>query len=145
MGIYRGSGAGERVGIDRRSGVAGGESGNRQAWGGRGREWGAGRGREWGLSGRVGLEGERVGIDRRKSVWERERVGIGVGEEGESGGPEEEWGENGDRKEGWGGSGRVGIARSGVGGGEIGDRQEEEWLGEGESGNWSGVEGGEWG
>ena len=32
---------GERVGIDRRSGVRGGESGDRQEeWGGRGREWG---------------------------------------------------------------------------------------------------------
>ena len=31
---------GERVGIDRRSGVGGGESGDRQdEWGGRGREW----------------------------------------------------------------------------------------------------------
>ena len=31
---------GGRVGIDRRSGVGGGESGDRQEWGGRGREWG---------------------------------------------------------------------------------------------------------
>ena len=32
---------GERVGIDGRSGVGGGESGDRQEeWGGRGREWG---------------------------------------------------------------------------------------------------------
>ena len=55
---------GERVVIDRRSGVGGGESGDRQEWVGRGREgidrsgvgggesgdrqeWG-GRGREWG-------------------------------------------------------------------------------------------------
>ena len=38
---------GERVGIDRRSGVGEGESGDRQARGGRGRDWGAGRGREW--------------------------------------------------------------------------------------------------
>ena len=30
----------KRVGIDRRSGVGGGESGDRQEWGGRGREWG---------------------------------------------------------------------------------------------------------
>ena len=30
---------GERMGIDR-SGVGGGESGDRQEWGGRGREWG---------------------------------------------------------------------------------------------------------
>ena len=38
-GIDRGSGVGgERVGIDRRSGVEGGESGDRQEeWGGRGR------------------------------------------------------------------------------------------------------------
>ena len=32
-------GEGERVVIDRRSGVKGGESGDRQEWGGRGREW----------------------------------------------------------------------------------------------------------
>ena len=32
---------GERVGIDRRSGVGGGQSRDRQEeWGGRGREWG---------------------------------------------------------------------------------------------------------
>ena len=31
---------GERVAIDRRSGVGGGESGDRQEWGGREREWG---------------------------------------------------------------------------------------------------------
>ena len=32
---------GERVGIDRRIGLGGGESGDRQEeWGGRGREWG---------------------------------------------------------------------------------------------------------
>ena len=32
---------GETMGIDRRSGVGGGESGDRQEeWGGRGREWG---------------------------------------------------------------------------------------------------------
>ena len=30
-----------------------------------------------------------------------------------------------------------------MGGGEIGDRQEEEWVGEGESGDRSGVGGGE--
>ena len=36
------------VGIDRRSGVGEGESGDRQAWGGRGRDCGAGRGRERG-------------------------------------------------------------------------------------------------
>ena len=40
---------GERVGIDRRSGL-GGESGDRQE------EWG-GRGREWGCTGGVGWEG----------------------------------------------------------------------------------------
>ena len=39
------------MGIDR-SGVGGGESGDRQEWGG--------RGREWGLTGGVGWEGERV-------------------------------------------------------------------------------------
>ena len=64
---------GERVGIDRKSGVGGGESGDRQLeWGGKGRvgidrrsgvgggesgdrqeEWG-GRGREWGWTGGVG-------------------------------------------------------------------------------------------
>ena len=49
---------GERVGIEWKSGVGGGE------------KW-----RETG----VGWEGERVGIDRRKCGWERERVGIGVG------------------------------------------------------------------
>ena len=41
---------GERVGIDR-SGVEGGESGDRQEWGGRGRvgiDRRSGRGREWG-------------------------------------------------------------------------------------------------
>ena len=42
---------GERVGIDRKSGVGEGESGDRQEeWGGRGdkdEEWG-GKGREWG-------------------------------------------------------------------------------------------------
>ena len=61
--------------------------------------------------------GERVGIDRR---WEGERVGIdrrrsGV-VDGESG------------RVGW--EGGVGIDRSGVGGGESGDRQEE-WCGRG--------------
>ena len=34
--------------------------------------------------------------------------------------------------------------KSGVGGGDSGDRQEEEWVGEGESGDRSGVGGGEW-
>ena len=33
------------------------------------------------------------------------------------------------------------IIKSGVGGGECGDRQEEEWVGEGESGDRSGVGG----
>ena len=54
MGIYRWrSGVGgERVGIDRRSELEGGKSGDRvEEWGGRGsrdrQEWG-GRGREWG-------------------------------------------------------------------------------------------------
>ena len=52
--------------------------------------------------------------------WERERTGIdrrGVGE-----------GETGE-----------------LGGGESGDRQEEEWVGEGESEYMSGVGGGQWG
>ena len=41
MGIdRRGKGGRGRGGIDRRSGVEGGESGDRQEWGGRGREWG---------------------------------------------------------------------------------------------------------
>ena len=35
----------------------------------------------------------------------------------------------------------VGIDRSGAEGGESGDRQEEEWVGEGESGDRSGVGG----
>ena len=35
--------------------------------------------------------------------------------------------------------------RSELGGGESGDRQEEEWVGEGESLDRSGVGGGEWG
>ena len=53
--------------------------------------------------------------------WERERLGSWEGE-------------------------RVGIEwKSGVGGGESGDRQEEEWVGEGEIGDRSGVGGGEWG
>ena len=65
---------GERVGIYR-GGEGGGDWG-RQEWGGR---------------------GERVGIGRRKSGWERERVGIGVGWDGESG----------DRQE-WKGSGEWG-------------------------------------
>ena len=41
----------KRVGINR-SGVGGGESRDRQKWGG--------RGREWGQTGGVGREGERV-------------------------------------------------------------------------------------
>ena len=49
------------MGIDRRSGVGGGESGVRQE------EWG-GRGREWGWTGGVGWEGERVGIDRKSGM-----------------------------------------------------------------------------
>ena len=78
------------MGIDRRSGVGGGESGDIQVeeWGGRGREWGY-------TGGGVGREGER-GIDR---------CGVRGGEIGDR--QEEEWvgeGESGDR--------------SGVGGGE---------------------------
>ena len=64
------------MGIDR-SGVGGGESGDRQEWGG--------REREWGYTG-VGWEGERVGIDRS---------GVGGGESGdrqEWGGRGKEWG-----------------------------------------------------
>ena len=34
-----GSWEGERVGIEWKSGVGGGESGDRQEWGGKGREW----------------------------------------------------------------------------------------------------------
>ena len=46
---------------------------------------------------------------------------------------------------GWKGE-RVGIdRRSGVEGGESGDREKEEWVGEVESGDRSGVGGGEWG
>ena len=41
--------------------------------------------------------------------------------------------------------GETGVGRSGVEGGESGDRQEEEWVGEGKSGDRSGVGGGEWG
>ena len=37
------------------------------------------------------------------------------------------------------------IDSSGVEGGESGDRQKEEWVGEGESGDRIGVGGGEWG
>ena len=66
------------MGIDRRGvgegetgELGGGESGDRVE------EWG-GRGRERRLTGVV-WKGERVEIERRKSGWERERVGIGVG------------------------------------------------------------------
>ena len=55
-----------------------------------------------------------------------------------------EGGESGDRQEEWEGE-REGIDRSGVGGGESGDRQE--WGGRGESGDrqeWGG-RGREWG
>ena len=84
IGRRRGVGR-ERVGIDR--GGGGGGDWGRQQWGGRGREWG-GRG--------------RVGIGRRKSGWEIERVGIGVGWEGESGDRQEWKGRgSGDRQE-WG-------------------------------------------
>ena len=68
------------MGMDRRNGVGGGESGDRLEWCGRGREWGGTEG--------VGWEGERVGIDRRS--------GVGGGE-------------SGDRQEEWGGRGRVKI------------------------------------
>ena len=61
------------MGIDRRSGMGGGESGDRQEG-----EW---RGREWGYTGGVGWEGERVGIDRRS--------GVGGGESGDR--QEGEW------------------------------------------------------
>ena len=84
MGIDRSRWEGERVGIDR-SGVGGGESGDRQEWGGMGErvgiergsevgggergdrheKWG-GRGREWGWIGGVGWEG--VGIGRRSDL-----------------------------------------------------------------------------
>ena len=37
--------------------------------------------------------------------------------------------------------GETGVSRSGVEGGERGDRQEEEWVGEGKSGDRSGWEG----
>ena len=49
-----GSWEGERVGIEWKSGVGGGESGDRQEeeWVGRGREWG----QEWGRRGRVGID-----------------------------------------------------------------------------------------
>ena len=40
VGIDRSGVGGESIGIDRRSGVEGGESGDRQEWGGRGSEWG---------------------------------------------------------------------------------------------------------
>ena len=40
-----------------------------------------------------------MGIDRRKSGWERERVGTGVGWEGESG-DRQEWKGSGDRNGG---------------------------------------------
>ena len=50
----RRGGVGERVGIDRRSEVGGGESGDRQEWGG--------RGIEGGQTGGVGRKGERVEI-----------------------------------------------------------------------------------
>ena len=69
-----------------------------------------------------GVGGERVEIGRRRGVG-GERVEIYRG----------------------GGGGETGVGRSGVEGGESGDRQEEEWVGEGKSGDRSGVEGGEWG
>ena len=68
---------GERVRIEWKSGVGGGESGDRQE-----EEW-VGEGE----SGRVGWEGERVEIDRRKSWW------VGEGERGDRSGVEGgEWG-----------------------------------------------------
>ena len=45
---------------------------------------------------------------------------------------------------GWEGE-RVEVDGRGVGERESGDRQEEEWMGEGENGDRSGVTGGEWG
>ena len=70
------------MGIDSRSRVGGGESGDGQVeWGERG--WGSAKGVSWNGE-RVGIdrrwEGERVGIDRR---WEGERVGIHRRWEGE--------------------------------------------------------------
>ena len=69
------------MGIDRRSGVGGGESGGRQEWKGR-RRVGTDRG--------SGVGGERVEKDRR-------RGGVGWGEirdgqDGECGGRGREWG-----------------------------------------------------
>ena len=103
------------MGIDRRSGVGGRESGDGQV------ELG-GRGRDWGWTGGVGWEGERVGIDRRS--------GVGGGESGdgqvELGGRGREWG--------WtGGVGRegVGIAEGVSWEGERVETEEEEWGGRG--------------
>ena len=94
------------MGIDRRSGVGGGESGDRKE------EWG-GRGREWGWSGGVGWEG--VGIGRRSELGG-----------GESGNRQEVGGrESGDRV-GWEGE-RAEIDRSGVERGESGDRRKSWW------------------
>ena len=114
------------MGIDSRSRVGGGESGDGQVeWGERG--WGSAKGVSW--------NGERVGIDRR---WEGERVGI-----------DRRW--EGKRVAEWGGRGRVGIDRggrgiewrSGVGGGvgigELGGGVVE-WDGEARLGSWRGRE-----
>ena len=70
-----------------RSGVGGGERGDRQE------EWG-GRGREWGWIGGVGWEG--VGIGRRSELRGGEsgdREEVGRGESGDR--QKEEWGERG--------------------------------------------------
>ena len=72
---------GERVGIDR-SGVGGGESGDRREWGGRERVE---------IGRRRGVGGERVGIERGGGGggdWGRQQWG-GRGESGVEGG---EWG-----------------------------------------------------
>ena len=111
---------GERVGMDRGSGVGGERVGIYR---------GSGVGGE-----RVGIyRGSGVtGVEEEGEVW-KGRSGRGGGELGQTGGVGWEWGESWDRQEwgtrggvGWEGK-RVGIDRRGsvVGVGESGDRQEE--------------------